>query len=108
MPALMDIITDWENKSKQEVVDARALWNNAYADVPGFRMGSKLILQQVLTGQPIPLPLLTPHARDQLAVRMFNWYLNGTGKDFTLTLADMKAMNTPTKSINGTGSIKTP
>src|SRR5262249_14780202 len=100
----------WELKSKQEVQDARWLWAQAYA-VPGFRMASKNILQGVLTGTPIVLPpiiVTTPHARDQLAVRMFNHYLNNAGKDFMLTLADMQAMNTPTKSINGTGNIKTP
>jgi hypothetical protein len=108
MPALMDIFDDWENKTKQEVDDARWLWAQAYADVPGFRIGSKFILRQLLTGEPTAIPGKTPHARDQLAVRMFNHYLGNTGQDFMLKLDDMKAMNTQTKSINGTGSIKTP
>jgi hypothetical protein len=117
MPALMDIFTDWENKSKKEVEDARWLWSQAYA-IPGagaaFRWECKKILEFVLIGSWqshffVPgLIQMKPHARDQLAVRMFRHYLNSAGQDFTLTLADMKAMNIPTKSMNGTGAIKTP
>jgi len=115
MPALMDIFTDWEKKTKQEVQDARRRWSEAYAFPlagPAFRWQCRNILEFVLIGTPYFLPVglynQKPHARDQLAVRLFRHYLNGNGKSFVLTLADMKAMNTPTKSLNGTGSIKTP
>jgi hypothetical protein len=115
MPALLDIFNDWANKSKQEVLDARSLWRQAYAiplGGPAFRWECRNILEFVLIGTPyfVPIGLYNqkPHARDQLAVRLFRHYLNGGGKSFALTLADMKAMNTPTTSMNGTGAIKTP
>ena len=53
MPALMDIFTDWENKTKQEVMDARWLWAQAYADVPGFKAGvMPAPLRDETTGRP--------------------------------------------------------
>jgi hypothetical protein len=47
VPALLDIFTDWEKKSKKEVEDARSLWAKKYAIPlagPAFRWECRNIL----------------------------------------------------------------
>jgi len=85
---IIDALKDvkWEEKSQSEI-DAKKLEFAALKiSVPLLVPVAKHFLRNELTGPG-------GHAKDELAKRMFDHYLDEDGKLFVLTLDDMKAMN---------------
>ncbi len=78
-----DIIEDlknieWEKKSKSTVMRYRyAVFTLKI--VPMYGQIAAKILKEVLRGQLVGS---SGHAKDQLAIRLFNHYLNGYGANF--------------------------
>jgi hypothetical protein len=61
------------------------------------------VLREILREQLIGVG---GHAKDDLAVRLFNHYLDKRGADFALTIADIKLMNSPAIPVPGPIDIR--
>src|SRR5206468_361400 len=85
IPKLKDI--QWEEKGRPEIETERAAIAVAKV-VPLVEPILKKFLRDQLVGSG-------GHAKDELAKRMFNHYLDAFGLVFVLTLDDMKHMNSP-------------
>lgn len=101
MGAAEDIIkelkeTAWEEKSQLTIDSFRLMVAGVKFKSPSARLLMMGFLRQELE----------KHASDDLAKRLFNHYLGGGGKDFTLTLGDMVHMNSDER-VRGHIDIRT-
>jgi hypothetical protein len=86
----------WEDQWQIEIEGERASLATAKVMQPGLALKLKEMLRNELAGPG-------GHAGDQLAVRLFNHYLDDSGQTFVLTLDDMKAMSQPAARMSPKG-----
>lgn len=80
--------TKWEKESKATIVLMRSTITVLKQTMPGAIVTP--VLREVLRDQLVGVG---GHAKDGLAIRLFNHYLDKRGADFALTIVDIKWMN---------------
>lgn len=92
--------TKWEEKSRSEIDTYRrrvaALKMAPAATSPIGPMVLNMVLKEILRDQLIGK---AGHAKDQIAIRMFNHYLDGGGAKFTLSVSEMRLMAAGKKGV---------
>ncbi len=99
--------TKWERKSPATIKNMRETIALLKITTPGIVLTPMLkeILREQLIG-PKGHKFPKGHARDKLAVRLFNHYLDKRGADFALTMADYFLMNSGAISVPGPIDIR--
>jgi hypothetical protein len=93
--------TKWEEESKATIVGMRGTIAIVKQTTPGNIVTP--ILREILREQLVGAG---GHAKDDLAIRLFNHYLDKRGADFALTIVDIKNMNSPAIPVPGPIDIR--